>query len=117
MRGKPSGSFLPRIYWGGQALSLGQLPDGVRSTLGWIADYLRRQEIFAWETGQPGLRKSILLIDEVAAHLHPKWQRHILPAMREAFPEVQIIVTTHSPFVIASSREARVHVLEVDLNR
>ena len=105
---------VPRVYWGGQALSLGQLPDGVRSTLAWIADYLRRQEIFAWETGQPGLRKGILLIDEVDAHLHPKWQRHILPAMRAAFPEVQIIVTTHSPFVIASCREARVHVLELD---
>lgn len=105
---------LPRFWLGKKALSLGQLPDGVRSTLGWIADYLRRQEIFAWEAGQPGLRKGILLIDEVDAHLHPKWQRHILPAMRAAFPEVQIIVTTHSPFVIASCREARVHVLELD---
>lgn len=105
---------LPRVFLGEQALTLGQLPDGVRSTLAWIADYLRRQEIFAWETGQPGLRKGVLLIDEVDAHLHPKWQRLILPAMRAAFPEVQIIVTTHSPFVIASCRDARVHVLELD---
>lgn len=54
------------------------------------------------------------MVDEIDAHLHPRWQRQILPALRAALPETQIIVTTHSPFVISSCRSARVHVLELD---
>jgi len=61
-----------------------------------------------------GKRPGILLLDEVDAHLHPLWQRRLLPAMREALPDVQIIVTSHSPFVISSCPEARVHVFETD---
>jgi hypothetical protein len=56
----------------------------------------------------------LLLIDEIDAHLHPAWQRLILPAVRKALPGVQIIVTTHSPFVISSCPDARVHLLEVN---
>ena len=61
-----------------------------------------------------GVDDGIILLDEVDAHLHPLWQRKLLPAMRKALPNVQIIVTTHSPFVLASCRGARVHVLEVN---
>lgn len=46
----------------------------------------------------PGL----LLIDEVETHLHPKWQKAILSILREMFPRVQIILTTHSPFIVSS---------------
>jgi predicted ATP-binding protein involved in virulence len=56
------------------------------------------------------------LLDEVDAHLHPLWQRKLLPAMREALPDVQILVTSHSPFVISSCPNSRVHVLELDKN-
>jgi hypothetical protein len=54
------------------------------------------------------LNEMVLLIDEVDAHLHPTWQRVILPALFEVFPEierslhVQVIVSTHSPLVLAS---------------
>jgi len=42
----------------------------------------------------------IVLIDEVDLHLHPKWQRKIIPILRDLFPNVQFLVTTHSPFVL-----------------
>jgi len=57
-----------------------------------------------------------LLLDEGDAHLHPLWQRTLLPAMRAALPDVQIIVTSHSPFVISSCPGSRVHVFELDQN-
>ena len=41
----------------------------------------------------------VVLIDEVDAHLHPNWQRDIGPWLCRLFPNVQFIVTTHSPFV------------------
>lgn len=53
----------------------------------------------------PGL----LLIDEIETHLHPKWQKKILVIIRRFFPKLQIILTTHSPFVVASINGARIY--------
>ncbi len=103
-----------RLLAFGQSLNFSQLPDGVRNTVGWLADFMMRQELVQWDPALKGKRPGILLLDEVDAHLHPRWQRTLLPAMRAALPDVQIIVTSHSPFVISSCPGARVHVLELD---
>ena len=42
-----------------------------------------------------------MLIDEVELHLHPQWQRMIIPALERTFPKCQFIVTTHSPLVLS----------------
>lgn len=101
---------------GGRRLNLSQLPDGARNLLGWFVDFVRRRETFEWPKEFESRRPTVLLVDEIDAHLHPKWQRVILSALQDAFTdqEVQIIVTTHSPFVISSCPDARVHVLDVD---
>jgi hypothetical protein len=52
----------------------------------------------------PGL----LLIDEAENHLHPKWQKRFIPTIQKVFPNLQIIVATHSPFILASTHGARV---------
>lgn len=49
----------------------------------------------------------IVLIDEVDLYLHPKWQQHILRDLQEAFPNIQFIVTTHSPFIVQSLKEGQ----------
>jgi predicted ATP-binding protein involved in virulence len=98
----------------GQSLNFSQLPDGIRNTVGWLADYMMRQDLIHWEPALDGRRPGILLLDEVDAHLHPLWQRKLLPAMRNALPDVQIIVSSHSPFVISSCPGSRVHVLDLD---
>ena len=41
------------------------------------------------------------MIDEIELHLHPRWQRAILPALAETFPGCQFVVTTHSPQVLS----------------
>lgn len=51
----------------------------------------------------------VLLIDEIETHLHPKWQKKILGIIRCLFPNLQIILTTHSPFVVASMDGARIY--------
>jgi hypothetical protein len=104
--------FEPRLRIRNQSLNFSQLPDGVKGTVGWIADFMMRQDVEY--SSANGKRPGILLLDEVDAHLHPLWQRRLLPAMREALPDVQIIVTSHSPFVISSCPGSRVHVFEVD---
>ncbi len=54
----------------------------------------------------PGL----LLIDEAENHLHPKWQKTFLNSIIDIFPNLQIIVTTHSPFIVSSVKNANIYV-------
>jgi hypothetical protein len=54
----------------------------------------------------------IALVDEVEGHLHPSLQKRVLPILTGLFPNVQFIVTTHSPFVLSSLDSAVVYDLE-----
>lgn len=56
--------------------------------------------------------EGIVLIDEVDMHLHPSWQQLIVQLLREAFPRLQFIVTTHSPQVLSTIRRENIRVLD-----
>ena len=58
-----------------------------------------------------------VLIDEPENHLHPSMQRQVLGALVSAFPDVQFIVATHSPFIISSVEDSHVYVLQSHENR
>lgn len=64
------------------------------------ADALESEEAPAVLTQTPG----VVLIDELDVHLHPKWQRRVIEDLRQTFPLIQFICTSHSPFVIQSLR-------------
>ena len=100
----------------GRNLFLGDLSSGTQGTLSWIwylafsmADFLQGSK--SWEK-QP----AILLIDEIENHLHPTWQRRVIPALLDHFPGLQIFATTHSPFVVAGLKAGQVHLLNRDEN-
>ena len=57
-------------------------------------------------------KPAIVLIDEIETHLHVELQKRILPFLTKAFPNIQFIVATHSPFVITSLENAVVYDLE-----
>lgn len=57
------------------------------------------------ETDDPMKEQGIVLIDELDIHLHPVWQRQIPNMLRKLFPNLQFIVSTHSPFIAAGSGE------------
>lgn len=46
--------------------------------------------------------EGIVLIDELDMHLHPKWQRTVVATLKKAFPKVQFVATSHSPYIIQS---------------
>jgi ABC-type multidrug transport system ATPase subunit len=76
------------------------------------ADLRGRLHRIQWAGATPVLdRPFLLLLDEIDVHLHPAWQRKILPAVQKLFPAAQIIVSTHSPFVVASIEDAWVYPL------
>ncbi len=103
-----------RIHFLGRSLNFSQLPEGVQNCVGWLADFMMRQDLVKWDPSLKGRRPGILMLDEVDAHLHPRWQRSLLPALQKALPDVQIIVSSHSPFVISSCPGSKVHVLDVN---
>jgi hypothetical protein len=69
----------------------------------------QEHKIQAKQAGRKEERQMVILLDEAEAHLHPKWQRKILPAILSIGEELhselslQLIVATHSPLVLASS--------------
>ncbi len=85
----------------GERLALEQLSEGERITLLLVADLAWRLSIANPSLPDPLTGSGIVLIDEVDLHLHPQWQRAVLPGLRKAFPNLQFIVTTHSPQVLS----------------
>ena len=95
---------------------LGHLSSGTEGTLLWIRWLaLKMVHYYDFEEGWEK-KPAILLIDEIENHLHPTWQRRVIPALLEHFPGLQIFATTHSPFVVAGLKAGQVHVLKRDEN-
>lgn len=98
----------------GQETTFDVLPDGLKSIVSWIADLLMRLDRINWTEKRDVLDQNfILFLDEIEIHLHPAWQRKILPVVQELFPNAQIFIATHSPFVIGSVSGAWVYRLTV----
>jgi predicted ATP-binding protein involved in virulence len=96
----------------GEELIVNQLSDGEKCLLAMVGDLARRLAI-----ANPGLKNplygfGVVLIDEIELHLHPKWQREIIPALTRTFPNCQFIVTTHSPQVIGEIKPQGIYILD-----
>lgn len=85
-------------------LSYRQLSEGIRSVLGMVMDIAYRCCILNSHLSENAIKETegIVLIDEVDMHLHPEWQQVILRDLQLAFPNLQFIVTTHSPQVLTT---------------
>lgn len=85
-------------------LALSMLSDGERAVISLAADLAFRCARLNGQFGERAaeLTSGIVLIDEVDLHLHPAWQQRIIVALRRAFPQMQFIVSTHSPQVLST---------------
>ena len=91
----------------GLQLSWIEMSDGYRAALALLADILRHLINVYGVTdltdrdanGKLFKRSGVVLIDEIDAHLHPEWQREIGFWLKRHFPNIQFIVTTHSPII------------------
>ena len=96
----------------GTALYLGGLSAGTQGTLLWIWALVLKIAIhYDFEEGWEK-EPAILLIDEIENHLHPTWQRRVIPTLLKKFPRLQIFATTHSPFLVAGLKAGQVHLLK-----
>lgn len=86
-------------------LRIEQLSEGYKIVIAMVADLAARMAEANPEMENPLNTNGIVLIDEVDLHLHPKWQREILIQLTKVFPNLQFIVSTHSPVIVVGAAE------------
>lgn len=96
---------------GREPFDFNTMSSGYAAVLDIINDLIIRME------AQSGLRtefdmEGIVLVDEIETHLHLELQKKILPVLTELFPNIQFIITTHSPFILSSLDDAVIYDLE-----
>jgi predicted ATP-binding protein involved in virulence len=88
----------------GERVPWDRMSDGFHVFLGLVADLARRCVTLNPQLGADAVQKAqgTVLIDEIDLHLHPRWQRVVVPNLRAAFPNLQFVISTHSPQVLSS---------------
>ena len=94
-----------------RAFDFNTLSSGYQAVLDIILDIIMRmqnQTQRSFDFNLPG----IVLIDEIETHLHLELQKNIMPFLTTIFPNIQFIVTSHSPFILNSIRNVVIYDLE-----
>jgi len=96
----------------GKTFKAGQLSSGEKRLMEIAANIAYRLAIANPNVENPLDGFGIVLIDEIDMHLHPRWQRRVIPQLRKTFPNVQFVVTTHSPLVLQNVKQENVRLLD-----
>jgi len=100
------------VQKGSETLRVDQLSDGEKCLIAMIGDLARRMAIANPIRRNPLEGEGIVLIDEIDLHLHPTWQRMIIPKILEVFPNCQFVISTHSPHVLTHMKSGSLYLLE-----
>jgi hypothetical protein len=101
-------------------IPFGALSDGYLTTAGWILDMIARWSEDAKRRGIAldgdfrSRMTGVAIVDEIDLHIHPRWQRDVIDNVRQHFPRMTFIVTTHNPLTILGARPGEIYVLERD---
>lgn len=87
---------------------LDQLSDGYRSMALFSLDLI---QLLLRRWGSMAAAEGMVLIDEIGAHLHPRWQMKVTGLLRETFPRMQFVATTHDPLCLRGLHDGEVVVL------
>jgi predicted ATPase len=91
----------------GQEMRLDQLSDGYQSVVALAVDIM--MGLFLWSSMEDA--EGIVLIDEIEAHLHPRWKMEIVPRLRAVFPRLMFIASTHDPLCLRGLAPGEIVVL------
>lgn len=89
----------------GYPMTLKELSEGYRSIIIFVCDLLIKLSQFCAEGYDVFQEHGVVLIDEIDQHLHPRWQLTIVKKLRNLFPNIQFIMTTHSPVIVLGSSD------------
>lgn len=96
----------------GKDLNINQLSQGEKSLLALVGDVARRLAILNPSLDDPLQGEGVVMIDEVDLHLHPRWQHNLIDKLVRTFPNVQFILTTHSPLIVSDRADILVYLLD-----
>lgn len=105
----PLGMVVNKGEW---TLYVDQLSDGEKCLLAMAGDLARRLAMANPFLDDPLQGSGVVLIDEIELHLHPGWQRDVVPALERTFPGCQFILSTHSPAILGHIDRESVFVLQ-----
>lgn len=100
-----------RICTEGKKVKFTEVSDGFAAVLDIVADLILKMQDDNSLT-RIYQKEGIVLIDEIETHLHLALQKVIMPLLTKVFPNIQFIITTHSPFVLSSMPNAVAYDLE-----
>jgi predicted ATP-binding protein involved in virulence len=96
----------------GNRFALNQLSDGEKALLALATDLTQRLSLANPDLVEPAQGgAAIVLIDEIELHLHPAWQQVVIPRLIKTFPNVQFIMTTHSPQILTSVHSRNIRII------
>lgn len=95
----------------GKKFKFTEVSDGFAAILDIVADLILKMQNDNSVT-RSYQKEGIVLIDEIETHLHLELQKLIMPLLTKVFPNIQFIITTHSPFVLSSMPDAVAYDLE-----
>lgn len=87
----------------GKYLTINQLSDGEKCTIALFGDLARRMALANPGRENPLEGTGVVLIDELDLHMHTSWQRKVLGVLKDTFPNIQFIITTHSPQILGET--------------
>jgi len=87
---------------------------GMSSIFGWVGTLIQRMYEIYVDSAVPTQEPALVLVDEIDAHLHPEWQQVLTSIVKEHFPNVQIIATTHSPLLVAGMKQEELMIARRD---
>jgi uncharacterized protein (TIGR02646 family) len=96
----------------GRRIPLRQLSDGYQSVVALGADIMT-MVLGPWHA-QMEVAEAIVLIDELEAHLHPRWKMQVAVKLRQAFPRIQVLYATHDPLCVRNAPRGEIHVMQRD---
>ena len=106
--------LFPQFETSDGLVPLNVLSQGTQSLVQWLARLLIDMVEYYDYPENIEEKGGILIIDEIDAHLHPSWQRRIIPALTNHFPNLQIFCSTHSPLMLAGLKAGQVQLLDRD---
>lgn len=104
-------SYTFNIETQGKSFKLTEMADGFSALLEIVADLIMKMQNGDSPTSSY-MKKGIILIDEIETHLHLELQKNVMPLITALFPNIQFIVSTHSPFVLSSLSNGMAYDLE-----
>ncbi|GEQ86444.1 hypothetical protein ULMS_19520 [Patiriisocius marinistellae] len=96
-----------------QGITVKELSAGYKSIIAMTINIIR-EILNTWDSFK--IAEGIVLVDEIGVHLHPKWKLQIISTLREIFPAMNFIITTHEPLCLRGINEGEVALMKMDEN-